>query len=156
MPPSSGRSGEKRRAFWLGFALFGWTYLVLSLVPSIEARLITTRALAYLDSKVPRSNAEALYDLLVANNSQPDALYLNNGNGGWILDVTAAGGSNPTRFTNILAGKVLTGSGGTTYNFVRIGHSLLALIAAFLGGQLSRHLFDKNRESVSESVNPQV
>ena|ERR1022692_2891731 len=41
----------KRRAFWLGFALFGWIYLGLSLVPSIESRLITTKALAYLDSK---------------------------------------------------------------------------------------------------------
>ena len=26
---------ESRRAFWTGFALFGWTYLALSLVPSI-------------------------------------------------------------------------------------------------------------------------
>ena len=37
----------------MGFALFGWAYLGLSLVPSIESRLITTKALAYLDSKVP-------------------------------------------------------------------------------------------------------
>src|SRR5215472_6201067 len=44
---------ESRRAFWLGFALFGWAYLGLSLVPSIEPRLLTTKALAYLDSKVP-------------------------------------------------------------------------------------------------------
>ena len=44
---------ESRRAFWLGFALFGWGYLGLSLVPSIESRLITTKALTYLDSKVP-------------------------------------------------------------------------------------------------------
>ena len=44
---------ESRRAFWIGFALFGWIYLGLSLVPSIESRLITTKALAYLDSKVP-------------------------------------------------------------------------------------------------------
>ena len=33
---------EKSRAFWLGFALFGWIYYVASLVPSIESRLITT------------------------------------------------------------------------------------------------------------------
>jgi hypothetical protein len=46
---------EKRRAFWLGFALFGWTYLGLSLVPSIQSRLITTKSLALLDSKVQRS-----------------------------------------------------------------------------------------------------
>ena len=44
---------ESRRAFWIGFALFGWIYLGLSLVPSIESRLMTTKALAYLDSKVP-------------------------------------------------------------------------------------------------------
>ena len=46
---------EKRREFWLGFALFGAAYLGLSLVPSIESRLITTKALAFLDSRVPRS-----------------------------------------------------------------------------------------------------
>ena len=44
---------ENRRAFWIGFALFGSAYLGLSLFPSIESRLITTKALAYLDSKVP-------------------------------------------------------------------------------------------------------
>ena len=52
---------EKRRAFWLGFALFGWIYLGLALVPSIESRLITTKALAFLDSKMPRSNPSIRY-----------------------------------------------------------------------------------------------
>jgi hypothetical protein len=28
---------ETRRAFWIGFALFGWVYLGLSMVPSIES-----------------------------------------------------------------------------------------------------------------------
>jgi di/tricarboxylate transporter len=37
---------ESRRAFWIGFALFGWTYLWFSLVPSIESRLMTRKALA--------------------------------------------------------------------------------------------------------------
>ncbi len=79
---------ESQRAFWLGFALFGSSYLGLSLVPPIESRLITTKALAYLDSK-------------------------------W---------------------------SGTTENFVRIGHSLLALCAGFLGGRLSRILHARNQE----------
>ena len=39
--------------FWLGFAVCGWIYMGLSVVPSIESRLVTTKALAYLDSKVP-------------------------------------------------------------------------------------------------------
>ena len=37
----------------MGFALFGSGYLGLSLIPSIESRLITSKALTYLDSKVP-------------------------------------------------------------------------------------------------------
>jgi hypothetical protein len=39
-----------RRAFWLGFALFGWGYFGLSRSPSTEPRLITTKALASLQS----------------------------------------------------------------------------------------------------------
>jgi len=62
-------------------------------------------------------------------------------------------GSKPW-FPNILAGQSLTGSSGTTESFVRIGHSLLALIAAFVGGQLSRHLYGKNWEQVRGSINP--
>jgi hypothetical protein len=40
----------RKRAFWIGFALFGWVYLGLSLVPPIESRLPTTKLLAQLDS----------------------------------------------------------------------------------------------------------
>ena len=43
------RRTEARRAFWIGFALFGWGYLCLSLISSTESRLITTQALAYLE-----------------------------------------------------------------------------------------------------------
>ena len=32
--------------------------------------------------------------------------------------------------------------------FVRIGHSLMALIAAIVGGLVSRHLYAKNREPI--------
>src|SRR5579864_1038142 len=39
---------DRRRAFWVGFALFGSAYLVASLVTPVESRLLTTRALASL------------------------------------------------------------------------------------------------------------
>jgi hypothetical protein len=70
-------------------------------------------------------------DLYVVNNSQPNVLY-------------------PKVVLNS-AGLSLTGSIGTTDNFVRIGHSLLALIAALTGG----YFYAKNREPASGSVNPQ-
>jgi hypothetical protein len=44
---------DSKRAFCLGFSVFGWIYLGFCLVPSIESRLITTKALTYLDAKVP-------------------------------------------------------------------------------------------------------
>src|SRR5262249_6083469 len=46
------RAGASR-AYWLGFALFGVGYLVASLIPLVEARLVTSRGLAYADSKIP-------------------------------------------------------------------------------------------------------
>lgn len=144
---------EKRRAFWLGFALFGSAYLGLSLVPTIESRLITSRGLAFLDSKIRRSisASEALYNLLVEVNSQTVALAVNTGNGN-LTDVPVVAGSKPW-FPNILTGPPLTGSSGTTENFMRIGHSLLALIAACLGGLLSRYFVAENRGPVSGSIN---
>src|SRR5579864_6904862 len=39
---------DRRRAFWVGFALFGSAYLVASLVTPVESRLLTTKALASL------------------------------------------------------------------------------------------------------------
>ena len=41
------RTGD-RRAFWIGFALFGWGYLGLSLIPSTRPKLITSKILSYL------------------------------------------------------------------------------------------------------------
>jgi len=93
---------ETTRAFWIGFALFVWAYLALSLVPSIESRMITSKALTYLCAKVSRSITAGLaysdydndgsMDLYVVNNSQTNALYLNKGIGNWIADVTAPAG----------------------------------------------------------------
>ncbi len=151
---------EKKRAYWLGFALFGSAYLALSFVPSIESRLITTRALTFLDSKMLKSipSPFAGFDLIVQD-SQPYVFYLNNRNSPR-YDVTAVTGSNPAgnpawSLLKRLLGSSLTRSSGTTENFVRIGHSLIAVIVGSLGGYISRRLYANNREAVEESVIPQ-
>jgi hypothetical protein len=178
---------EKRRAFWLGFAVFGAGYLALSLIPSIESRLLTRKALDYLDSKVSRSipvgvgmayfeyDDDGKTDLYVANNPQRNALSLNNANG-TIQDLTAIAGLSSAgnqgavndgsvyrvvtavekSYLKRLAGRWLGRSGGTTENFIRIGHSLLALIIAFLGGQLSRKWFDREHRIRSGAVPSQL
>jgi hypothetical protein len=169
---------DKRRAFWLGFGLFGSAYLGLSLIPSIESRLITTKGLSLIDSKVRRSNLaregltffeydDGRLDQFVVNNSQPNSLYLNKGNGKF-QDVTAIAGLNQAPnpgvnygsgfreataaeklYLSDLAGRGLGGSRGTTENFIRIGQTLLTLIVAFSGGWLSRHWYDREHRRAS-------
>ncbi len=162
---------EKQRACWLGFALFGWAYLGLSLVPPIDSRLITTKLLAYIDSKVSRSipaglayfdyDSDGDMDLFVVNNSQPNVRYLNKGNGTFQDATTSAGLNLPSNqvigngrlFLKNSAGPWLRGSGGTTVSFMQIGHSLLALIVALLGGRLSGYLYAKNWQPVQGPAN---
>jgi hypothetical protein len=127
---------ESGRAFWLGFALAGWTYLVLTAVPSLESKLITSMALTYIDSNLPGRSFEihtTLPEILrIANANRPatqtlDSLTL------WKSETPGSGG-------------VWTGS---TANFVRIGHSLFALGLGWLGGQLSHRLCQSSRRESS-------
>jgi hypothetical protein len=142
---------ESKRAFWLGFALFGWAYMGLTFMPSVESRLITTRALHYLDAKVP-GRAMVIYSTI------------NRGTGSgtgnkqvYSIAVTAGGtqlatGQGRLRLWNAATGKLLGGWSGTTENFVRIGHSLFVLLAGWSGGQLSRRLYRASRSSEPSTV----
>jgi hypothetical protein len=163
------RTGKKQ-AFWLGFAVFGAAYLGLSLVPSIEARLITTRLLASVDSKMSRLNSlgivyadldnDGAVDLYVANGSQPKPLAQNN-NGGWIADVTpgALPGTRgyPSGSYDLIFSNASPSWPGTTANFVHIGHSVFAMIAALIGGLMSRRLQEAagSRVAMTESDSTQ-
>jgi hypothetical protein len=136
---------ESNRAFWLGFALFGWAYMGLTFMPSIESRLITAKALAYLDSKVPgRSLGFWIADVSGVGSGSPSNQVQN-------LAFSASGSrlaissQGQVRLWDATTGKLLSGWSGTTANFVRIGHSLFALLVGWLGGQLSRRLCRTSR-----------
>jgi hypothetical protein len=186
------RRTEARRAFWIGFALFGWGYLCLSLISSTESRLITTQALAYLEQTnilgkranvmrvildLDRMRAHDLWldDLLKdtvetrmigspeqeqlrqANGQSPTLEYVQ---GSYVLSLLVTRYNKPEQYGNIILkaspdGEILRlkdvatvqlrtsfltpgGGTGTNENFVRIGHSLFALIVGWLGGALSR------------------
>jgi hypothetical protein len=140
-----------RRAFWLGFALFGWVYLVASLVPAVEPRLLTTKALAYLDSKVPGRNAVFLFNVSATGGtvttSNAVQSYAFSTSGGTL----AANQPGAVRFWSAGTGPLLAVPNGTTENFVRIGHSLIALIMAFFGGHLSRRLYARRGQDAGPS-----
>ena len=138
---------EKRRAFWSGFALFGWTYLALSLVPPIESRLATTKALAYLDSKVP-GRTQTFFTIRLTGTGPGTP-----GNQVQAVAFSPQGNQSATsslatvRLWDAATGRLLSGWVGTTENFVRIGHSLLSLLAGWFGGLLSRRLWRVSRQA---------
>ncbi len=138
---------ECRRAFWLGFAVFGWIYLALSLVPSIESRLLTTKVLTYLDSKVPeRSPAKwvvALTGKIYSPSSNQVSAVAFSPDGSRL----ATSSQGTVRLWDVTTGRLLGGWAGTTENFIRIGHSLFALLAGWLGGLLSRRLWRTSRRT---------
>jgi hypothetical protein len=136
---------EARRAFWLGVALFGSGYLALTLVPSIESRLATTKAPTSLDSNVP-VRAQTLITAPVPANQVRAFAFSPQRN------QLATSGLGAVRLWDVTTGRVVGGWGGITENFVRIGHSLFAVMVGCLGGLLSRHFHARHRETLSGLV----
>lgn len=138
---------DRRRAYWLGFALFGWTYLVASLIPPIGSRLPTTKGLALLDSKIPgrETTISAVWAYTSTAGTTPVQTVAFSTQGNTVASSSQGG----IRVWDVTTGKLLAGPNGSTENFIRIGNSLLALLLAFVGGHLSRYLYGKERgESV--------
>jgi hypothetical protein len=132
------RTGQGR-AYWLGFATFGWGYLAAALIPPVESRLLTTKGLAYLDSKIPGRAVTFTVAIgssyTVSGNAPVQAIAFSPDG-----RASAPTWNGRVRLWDARAGRLLSGTNGTSENFVRIGHSLLALAPALAGGRLSRWL----------------
>ncbi len=139
---------DRKRAYWLGFALFGWTYLIASQIPPLESRLPTTKGLAYLGAARPVAipqgvavadfDSDGQMDVYLVNASAPSIVYLNNGDGTFRSPSSTNVGSGGKPALSVALWKRLMGMEGSPENFVRIGHSILALVLASFGGSVSR------------------
>jgi hypothetical protein len=137
---------DRRRAFWLGFALFGWAYLVASLTPAIGPRLPTTKGLALIDSKIPARESDRVTGTLAYTLSTSTSAAGTNPVQGYVMPPLLVSSSQGDVWVwDTATGRLLSGPNGSTEDFIRIGHSLLALLLAFAGGHLSRHLYDQGR-----------
>jgi hypothetical protein len=141
------RRGE-RRAGWLGFGLFGWAYLVASLILPIEARLPTTKALVFAWDKLPRREFLWDDDLTLTNvrsfdvkSVAPTTPAAPSPAAGWDVVVYSTPGTPSGTYVK----RLVALPGDAAGNFVRIGHSLLALVLALVGGSLSRRLYASGR-----------
>jgi hypothetical protein len=118
----------RRRVYWLGFAVLGWSYLFLMYVPWLHGKvgrfLLAPNLFAYLE-EVLHSDPQARSGL--------QSLPLG------ILGATATGGG-------------FGGAGGVEdfSDFVRIGMAMEALLWAFLGGWAACY-FASGRDQASTS-----
>lgn len=108
-----------RRAFAAGFAVFGWSYMMLSLFPESRAQLPTTRLLAHLERRISgewRMGVQFLQIDMQAFPARQRSFY-------WEPVATSRGGI-PTRLE----------IDEIQPEFRQIGHSLLTMFLAVLGG----------------------
>jgi hypothetical protein len=156
---------DSTRAFWTGFCLFGVAYLLLVFGPwfsgNVKDHLITSKLLGYTHKKlatVPSDNAgmgvavgdldeDGWVDLYVANDTQPNNLYRNVGNGKFVdVSESLAFGTQQADFDadgdlDLYVSNFGATSRRSWRNFERIGHSLFALLFGLVGGVLARHLW---------------
>jgi hypothetical protein len=116
--------------------------LVASLVPPVESRLLTTKLLAYLDSKVGGRGDRERLRLYVRRLTLAHAALSQR-----LGAVAGSDDGDQVPFTlkgNLWPRRLFGAARGTTENFIRIGHSLIALVLAWVGGHLSRWLYLRN------------
>jgi hypothetical protein len=126
------RDGAKR-AWWLGFALFGWGYLLLAFWSPVE---LPTMAL--LDAIGTRLGAQVKFS---------------GGMGGMGGGMRSIGGGLMS--AGLWAGGFGGGLGAPPSRaHQQIAHSLWALVAALLGGILARAIFGGQREPADKLATP--
>lgn len=142
-----------RRAFWSGFAIFGWGYLTLAMGPwfaeQVGARLPTAQLLSYLHTKAHPDDLHAgVYDVMARTVLTDDL----------VLSGKPSGSRTRVVYQPVSPGKVdlWLGLTGVTNldQFLRVGHCLFALLLALLGGLIARWFYRTNREG--EEVRPSV
>lgn len=120
------------RAFWVGFAAFGWTYVVFCFGPVLGTSmkpppLLTTKLL------------QCSYPYLITVPS--DEVYV------WGKGKLKDGRN--IQVTHLARGGQITFFRNDTEDFMRTGHTLFSLLFSCLGGFVSRRLFIASRHGTS-------
>ncbi len=148
---------ERGRAYWLGFALFGWVYLILSVVPETAHRLATT---GLLDALFDRVHGRSGRVVSVDFSRQGRRLGQRGGGLNSVHSVafspdgshvaTQGVGFTNVRVWDVSTGKPLSVASADPEGFRQVGHSLLALLIALVGGRVSLHLHESRERRPSE------
>lgn len=120
---------NEKRAYWIGFVLFGFAYAVAMYAPGFDRvlgqRLVTTKILGYLEPVIRRTDASALNSVLgmsaahVATDPVQEAVLR------WVPQWD---------------------------HFQQVGHSTFAIMLACIGGGLAHRLYLSTASAKAEST----
>lgn len=141
---------ERRRAFWLGFAVFGWGYLTLSAGPwfsdQVAPKLPTTLLLNYAHAKAnpeqQRVGAVQVLTRLAPPPGGPQPVQVQGSPitvTGNVILANGSGASGTQTLSFFLMGQT------NLEQFTRVGHCLFALLAAIVGGLIAQGFQRTNR-----------
>lgn len=138
-----------RRAFWVGFAVVGWGYMaagwanaMLSNAGSDDAQqFVTTELLEWLGERTLGTGQRFVATTTVSGRGPLGWFPGSSGgpmgaSGGAPLSITPVPGTNPQALSR----------------FMRIGHSLLAIIMAVAGGLLARAFYYRRERLAATAV----
>lgn len=146
-----------KRAFWVGFAVFGWIYFGLALAPHVSdgfaPHLPTSRGLGLAYAKLHPDRSNGVVNLTASNflftaqstgsttPGSPSAVQIMSGPANWAVTPTP----NPVNGTFTLAWV-----GDDSQHFARIGHALITLAVGVVGGLAVVWLYRTNRSDTPE------
>ena len=152
-----------RRAFWLGFSVFGWAYVLACYGPfvgsTIRPRLLTTTLIDRLYARMNPALQDALQEIATRNPDWVKAKYQWHIRFDQETDPDAdsvaltAVGSRPTTQNSIPFYPPATCS--NLVWFRKSAHSIATLLVAFLGGLAGRRLEATRRVAPRTSPSPQ-
>ncbi len=168
---------EGKRAWWFGFALFGWGYWLVTAGPwfaqEIGTRLPTAQLLVHLHEKLqpqPVSPYYVIGDLVAQSSGMPwtgtaesqgiSPVAAPNvttpgisgaGTPSGTIAITTTPAANNSKNPGIFTVNFLLATNGNQEQFLRIGHCLFAILAAFLGGFIAT-LMHKGRSRQSAAA----
>jgi hypothetical protein len=139
----------RERAWWLGFAVLGGMYLLISLSP-LRYRLGTTHLLEYVHAKVEDVSIatfeisridrnSVLFRIVTPLGEVREKTVANSVYNSTPGDVLLGSMALPNRWRSLLPGAANLDA------FQRVGHSLFALVAGLVGGMVARGFYARRR-----------
>ena len=146
--PAAVASAAERRAFWVGFATCGGVYFLFALSPWVDEKashqLVTT---TILDLAAPHliDNAYLLNAYFLTMNPPSPPVAPSPWQQWNLPDFRTSGNEKWTIGYVTLHSPLL---------YLRIGHALFCLLAAIVGGEVSRYLYLSRPRSASSQAHP--